>query len=491
METRDADRLAPSAARASRMAMVGVSVAMFCIQVDFFALNLAIPDMARDLDATTDSVQWVISGYMLAVASLFILCGRLGDIYGRRLVLLAGVAIFAASSALCAIAPNLATLIAFRVLSGAGAAIIFPVGIAVISNAFDDARRAWALGLVFGIANIGTAIGPFLGGGLSQGPGWRWIFWVLVLLSAIAFIIVLLGIRDSRDPTASRRLDSAGAVLLIAGVATLSYAVDRGDDWGWGSWRTIGMFVLSAVLLVAFFLRETRARNPLIDLSLFHNLPYVLVMSVGAIANVGFTVVIFVVTLYLQNVRGLSPLIAGVVFVAPAAMVAFAGPIGARIKPYFRPTAIMAGAAVLGAAATLGATYATSWFAFIPLLALAGFGFGLGWTFANVATQDVVHPDRAGEASGVLLTVLVSAGGFGLAAAATAVSSLQQGGTTANDAYLGTLRVLSLVVFVWAAAVLAIRAVLVRRGLMAPLNMSASLGATERAVSSRSTAPRG
>ena len=340
--------------------MVGVSVAMFCIQVDFFALNLAIPDMARDLGASTDSVQWVISGYMLAVASLFILCGRLGDIYGRRRILLIGIAIFAVSSALSALAPNLASLVAFRVLSGAGAAIIFPVGIAVISNAFDDANRARALGLMFGIANIGTAIGPFLGGGLSQGPGWRWIFWVLVALSAVAFAIAVTGIDDSRDPSASRRLDYGGAGVLIAGVATLSFVVDLGDSWGWGSAQTVILFVVAGLLLLAFWWRETRARNALVDLSLFRNLPYVLVTAVGAIANVGYTVVIFVTTLYLQNVRGLSALVAGTVFFAPAAMTALSGPLGARIKPYFRPTMIMAGAAVLGAIALLGMTYAGS-----------------------------------------------------------------------------------------------------------------------------------
>jgi EmrB/QacA subfamily drug resistance transporter len=451
--------------------MIGVSVAMFCIQVDFFALNLAIPDMARDFHAATDDVQWVISGYMLAVASLFILCGRLGDIYGRRPVLLIGIAIFAVSSALSAIAPSLPSLIAFRVLSGAGAAIIFPVGIAVISNAFDETRRAAALGVMFGIANIGTAVGPFMGGGLSQGPGWRWIFWVLVGLSAVAFAIAVAGIDDSRDPAASRRLDYGGAVLLIAGVATLSFVVDLGDSWGWGSARTVIVFVVAGLLLLGFWWRETRARNPLVDLSLFRNLPYVLVMAVGASANAGYTVVIFVVTLYLQNVRGLSALVAGTVFLAPAIMVALSGPLGARIKPFFRPTMIMAGAAALGALAMLGLTYTGSWIAFVPLLALAGFGFGLGWTFANVATQDVVDPDRAGEASGVILTVLVSVGGFGLAVAATVIADLERGGHSPHQAYFDTLRATALLIVIWAAAVLAIRAVLVRRGLMAPLSM--------------------
>ncbi len=455
----------------SRAALVAVSLALFCIQVDFFGLNLAIPDMARSFGVSTGEVQWVISGYMLSLGSLFILGGRLGDIFGRQWMLLTGIAIFGVSSVLCALAPNLGLLVAFRVAEGAGAALIFPVGIAVISNEFDEDSRAKALGMAFAIANIGTALGPFVGGGLSQGPGWRWIFWALVPLCVISFVTAFRAVRNSRDPAASRHVDWLGASVLVLGIASLSFAVDKGGTWGWGSARTIGLLAIAVALIAGFVLLESRSAEPLVNLSLFRNLPYVMVTSLGAVVNVGYAVTIFVVTLYLQDVRGLSALVAGIVFLAPATMVALAGPIGARLEPHFRPVVVMVGAAVAAAGGTLALTLATSWIVFVPLFALAGFGFGMGWTFANLSTQDVVDTDRAGEASGVLLTLLVTTGGIGLAAAASAITSLEHAGHNQEQAYFVSLRVVGVLVLAAAAIALTVRAVLVKRGLMAPLSM--------------------
>jgi MFS family permease len=171
----------------SRGALLAVSVALFCIQLDFFALNLALPDMARTFHVGVSDAQWTISAYMPSLGSLFILAGRTGDIFGRRRALLCGIALFGAASGACAVAPSLGVLVAFRVLQGAGAALIFPVGIAALSNEFDEQSRGWALGLAFGIANVGTALGPFAGGGLAGGHAgggssgswcrcvrWRW-----------------------------------------------------------------------------------------------------------------------------------------------------------------------------------------------------------------------------------------------------------------------------------------------------------------------------
>lgn len=462
---------APATQRGSRAALTAVSLSLFCIQLDFFGLNLAIPSIADSFGVSTEHVQWVISAYMLSLGSLFILGGRLGDILGRRPMLLTGIAIFGVAAALCALAPNLALLIAFRVVAGVGAALIFPIGIAVISNAFGDRSRAKALGLTFAIANIGTALGPFVGGGLSDGPGWRWIFWLLVPVCAISFAIAVMTVGNSRDPAASRRIDYRGASLLVAGIALLSFVVDRSGTWGWVSGRSLALLLAAVVLLAGFLWTETRVANPLVNLSLFGNLPYDMVMTLGAITNIGYGVTIFVLTLYLQGVRGLSALLAGVVFLAPATLVALAGPIGARLKPHFRPTVVMVGAGVIASVALAALTYATAWWAFIPLFALAGFGFGLGWTFANLATQDVVDTDRAGEASGVLLAVLVTAGGIGLAVVATTIASLERDGHTPQSSYFISLRLIALVTLAWALVMMGVRAVLVRRGLMAPLSM--------------------
>jgi MFS family permease len=464
---------AASAARKRRAhgALLAVSLALFCIQVDFFALNLALPDMSRAFGVGPRDIQWTISAYLLSLGSLFILAGRIGDIFGRRRALLGGIALFGIASVGCALSPSVGVLVAFRVLQGAGAAVIFPVGIAAVSNEFSDETRAAALGMAFGIANIGTALGPFVGGGLAEGPGWRWIFWLLVPLCAGALLVAIASVSDSRDDAAPRRLDLLGALLIGAGVAILSIAVDQGGAWGWGSPRTIGAFALAAALLMSFLIVEHRVRAPLVDLALFRNVPYVLVTAMGSVSNIGYAVMIFGVTLYLQLVRGLTPLTAGFVFLAPSLLVALSGPIGARLGKHLRPSAVMAGAGLIGGAGLLTLTYVHGWAVYVPVFAAAGFGFGLGWTFANVATQDVVRPERAGEASGVLLTVLVTAGGVGVAAAASAISVLESSGTSPHVAINGTLRVLAVAVLVAAAVVMAVRHQLVRRGLVAPLSM--------------------
>ncbi len=227
----------------SRGALVAVSLALFCIQVDFFALNLALPDMARAFHVGTRDIQWTISAYMLSLGSLFILAGRIGDIFGRRRALLVGIGLFGIASAGCALAPSLGVLVALRVLQGAGAAVIFPAG--------------------------------------------------------------------------------------------------------WGSLQTVVAFVLAGLLLATFLVLEPRVRVPLVDLALFRNLPYVLVRCMGAISNIGYAVTIFGATLYLHLVRGLSPLTAGVVFLAPAVLVALSGPLGARLGKHLRPAAVMAGAGLV------------------------------------------------------------------------------------------------------------------------------------------------
>ena len=166
--------------RRSRWILAAVSTALFCVQIDYFAMNLALPRMAADLDSNATDLQWVISVYMLALGAFMVPAGRIGDIFGRRRALLAGIAIFGLASALCAVAPSAALVIVFRAVQGVGAALIFPVSVSVLTNAFPAARAGHAIGLAYGIAGLGNAAGPLVGGLLTQTLGWRWIFWLLV-----------------------------------------------------------------------------------------------------------------------------------------------------------------------------------------------------------------------------------------------------------------------------------------------------------------------
>lgn len=181
-----------------------------------------------------------------------------------------------------------------------------------------------------------------MGGGFTEGPGWRWIFWLMVPLGLLSLLTALACVPDSRDTSAPRALDLPGCALVVCSPAALTVAVERGDAWGWDSPRTMGFLAPAVVAGGLFLVRERLARHPLIDLRLFRNVPYVVVTGMGSLSNMGYGVTVFLATLYLQGVRGLSPLVAGTVFLAPALLVALSGPLGARLARHLRPTAVMA-----------------------------------------------------------------------------------------------------------------------------------------------------
>lgn len=416
-----------------RRILLAVSLAMFLVQLDFFALNLALPQMAHELHVTTTDMQWAISGYMLAVGAFMIPGGRLGDILGRKRVLLAGVALFGVTSLAAGVSDSAGMVIAFRVLQGVGAALSFPVGIAALTNAFPEERRQAAIGNAYGIAAAGTAIGPFVGGALSE-LSWRWVLIFNVPLALAAVLLGLGSMEESRDPTVPRTIDVKGVAAVALGIAALTFAVDRGDVWGWTSAATLGTFAVGALMLVAFVAIERRVRFPLVELSLFRNTPYVVITLAGMVSNICFCVTTFAITIYLQQVRGLSPIEAGVVFLAPSLSLAVMGPLSGRIGPRYRPIGVMATAIGAGSVGLLILSGAHAWALFVPAFALFGAGLGFGWSFVSVATQSVVKPERAGEASGVTLTIVVAVAGLCVATAATLLEVLEAGGATASEA---------------------------------------------------------
>ncbi|MEU2450799.1 MFS transporter [Streptomyces sp. NPDC012765] len=465
-------------------AFAAVAVALFCIQLDFFALNLAIPGIAAELGVTVSAAQWTLSAYMLAIGCFFIVGGRVGDVFGRRGTLLAGIALFTAGSVGCALAPALGPLVLARIAQGIGAAFVFPVAVAVITNTFPEQSRAKALGAAFGIANIGTAIGPFVGGGFTEGPGWRWIFWLMAPLGLLSLLTALACVPDSRDTSAPRELDLPGCALIVCALAALTLAVERGDAWGWGSARTLGCFTAAVTAGALFLVRERRARHPLVDLRLFRNVPYVLVTGMGSLSNMGYGVTVFLATLYLQGVRGLSPLLAGTVFLAPAVLVALSGPLGARLGRHMRPTAVMALAGAVAGTGMYALAGVGAWWLYVPVFAWCGLGLGLGWTYSGVATQQVVAPARAGEASGVLLTFLVTLGAIALAGTAAAISAMTPQ-RPPEEAYDAILRLGGLVIVATAVVVMAVRHRLVTLGRIPPLSLRAD-GAAAREPGPRS-----
>jgi EmrB/QacA subfamily drug resistance transporter len=439
-----------------RWILAAVSMALFCVQIDYFAMNLALPRMAIDLNSTATDLQWVISVYMLALGAFMVPAGRIGDIFGRRRALLAGIALFGLSSALCALAPSATLVIACRALQGLGAALIFPVSVSVLTNAFPSVRASHAIGLAYGIAGLGNAAGPLIGGLLTETVGWRWIFWLNVPLTLVALAIGARSITESFDESVPRRIDVAGLALITVGIGLFTLTFDRAPSWGWLSVPTVVAFVCSLAALVVFVVVEKRVRWPLVDLSPLTNPRFTILVTAGTISNIAYGVTIFLSTLYLQQVRGLDPLMAGLAFLGPSAGAALGGAISGKLAAS-RPPVLVMGLTSVAAALSLAALAASSgWVSYLSALTACGFTLGLVYAFTTVATQAVVRPERAGEAAGVTLTALVTLAGVGVAVSGTVLEMLQDAGMSASGAVDAIVAVLAALLLPAGAVVLVI-----------------------------------
>lgn len=408
--------LSHSDVRGRRGALAAVALGIFCIQLDSFALNLALPSIGQDLRATGGHLQWAISAYLLSVGPFMLGSGRLGDLYGRRRLLRVGLAVFGTASLLCAVAPNLALLVVFRALQGIGAALITPVGLALLTNVYPPETRGRATGLAVGLGGVATACGPFIGGVLTDIATWRSIFWINVPI-ALAAVWSLCATAESRDESAPRVLDIPGLLLATATLACLATYVDRAPLWGWLSTGATLLLIGTLVLGFLFVRRERSAPLPLVNLTLFTNRPFVALTLSGAVANTVTVVFLFVVPLSLQGSWALTPLIAGAAFLAPSVLMAAAGPVAGRIPPE-RATAAMALSLLVAAGALFLAAAAGTLMTYVAAITICGAGLGVANALTLVATQGMVDPTRAGEASGVTKTTITIAAGLGVILAA-------------------------------------------------------------------------
>ncbi len=410
--------------RADHLVIAACAISMLIVQMDWFALNLAIPAIARDFNVAATDLQWIVSGYMISIGALMVTAGRLADIFGRRRIIVIGLIVFGVMSAICGTAPDENWLITARVVHGIGAALIFPVSIAVVSSTFTGARQSRAIGIVLGFAAIGTALGPFVGGAFSQFWSWRGVFFINIPFCIAAVVLMLRHVQETRDDAAERHIDVPGMVAVTAGLVCISIAFDRGEAWGWLSAATLGTSMAGVVLLLIFVAIESRVRTPLVDLKLFRNRAFDAVVIAGSLSNVVFCLVAVFSALYLQQARGLSPFASGVVFLALSAGSGSASFFSGRLAERYPADRLMAIGMLISAAGIVALTNVVSLWLYMPLFLVTGVGLGLGWALANVATQAVVAPSEAGAASGVTLTCLVMLGAVSVAIAAAMVELL-------------------------------------------------------------------
>ncbi|MFG2095399.1 MFS transporter [Streptomyces sp. NPDC048612] len=388
----------------ARWALAAVATGAFCVQLDSFALNLALPVLRDALHGSATGTPWVVSGYLLTAGSLMPLAGRLGDLYGRRLVLTGGLALFGVAAVLCALAPSLPLLVAARVVQGVGGALIMPAGLALLTRACPPGRGRRAMGRALGLAGLATVCGPFLGGVLARSVSWRAVFWLTVPL-AVAALVCARRAAESRDPVAGRSLDIVGALTATGVPACLARWLEHLAAWGWA---------VGAVLLGALFVRaERRAPAPLVDLALFRNRPYVALTVAGTVANSATVALLYVVPWTLQQGEGWSVRDAGVFFVVPAGALAVGGPLAGRVRPA-AAVPVMALCLAVAGAALVAATRGTGAPALLLASTAAAVALGVAGGLALTGTQAVVRRERAGEASGVTKAVLTITAGAGL-----------------------------------------------------------------------------
>lgn len=433
--------------------LLAASMAVFAVQLDFFAVQPAIPDMAKDLNVSASDLQWVISGYMLSEAAFLIVAGRLADIFGRRRFLIAGAVIFGVASLIGGAATSPLMLIVMRVLQGIGAAIIFPVALAITTNAFPPAKVQRAVGLVFAIGSIGLSFGPLVGGILTDLMSWRIVLWINVPVTMAIIGLALYGVADSRDETVPKSIDIAGLVLVIISIVTFMFGIDRTSEWGWLYPPTLVLVVGGIVGLSIFVLVESRVRYPMLDLSLFRIKVFSVMTLAGSVGNGATTTVIFLSMIFLQDIQGLSATEAGLAFLTFSLGYAVSAFVSGRVGTV-PPWIAMGGGLAIGGLGTIGVGLSSDLPWFIALAGVSGLGLGFAFAYTNVVTQSVVPKQQAGAASGTVFTVLISVGAVALA---TAVSIYESYTVTAGLSEAVTIKA----IFVGAGVAVLIAALLV------------------------------
>ena len=414
-------------------------VAQFMVVLDIAIVNVALPSIQRDLHIGQSTLQWIVIAYGLMLGGFLLFGGRMADLLGRRRVLLAGLTLFSAASLLAGVAGSAGFLIGARALQGFGAALVPPAALSILAVTFKEgAERNRALGLYGATAGVSASVGVIASGLLTEGPGWRWVFFINVpvgvLLIAMAAIFLPA---DSPDRRGSKRFDVAGAVTVTGGLLLLVYALNRSTDYGWSSGSTLGLLAASIVMLSAFVRIEARSRSPLVPGAAVRNRTLVAANLSAFFLFGAFFAFIFLGSLLMQQVLGYSPTRTGVAWLATTVMSFFAAGIaGAKLVGVVGVRRLLVGGFTLLAIAALlltrvpaGAHYATD---LLPALILAGLAGGISAPAIQIGALSGVPHSMTGLAGGLVETLREIGGGVVVAVVATVLVS--RAGTRAGAA---------------------------------------------------------
>jgi len=405
-------------------------MSLFIAGLDVTIVNVALPSIEHDLHATVSGLQWVAASYALVIASLLILAGSTADRVGRRRTFQVGLGLFTLGSLLCSLAPSLEALVAFRMVQAVGGSMLNPVALSIITNTFTErADRARAIGIWGAVSGLSMALGPVVGGLLVTSVGWRSIFWVNIPVGIAAIILTALFVPESKAPRA-RRFDPIGQALVMITLATLVYAIIEGPVNGWTAPGIIACFAAAAAGVTAFAWYESRRAEPLLDVRFFRSVPFAGATMIAVSAFAGLGGFLLLSTIYLQDVRGLSALHAGLYMLPLAAMTVIWSPLSGRIVGSRGPRLplIGAGIAITVSALTLtGLTARTSSASLVVSYLIFGFGFGLVNAPITNTAMAGMPTAQAGVAGAVASTSRQVGSALGVAVIGSAVVSALTG----------------------------------------------------------------
>jgi EmrB/QacA subfamily drug resistance transporter len=415
-----------------------VAFGLFMIMLDNTVVNVALPAIQEDLAADLSELEWIVTGYALTFAALMLTGGKLADLLGRRLIFVVGLAIFTLSSLACGLADSGEVLIGARIVQGVGAALMNPATLSIISATFPPHQRGMAIGIWAGVSALALAIGPLVGGLLTEHASWHWIFFINVPVGVVAIAASFLLIDETRDTSEEQRLDLPGLITSGVGLFSLTYGLIEANTYGWTSGRILAAFAIAAVGLVAFVLLERHQRTPMLDLSLFRSSTFAGANAVMLLVALAMFGVFFFVSLYMQNVLGYSAVQAGAAFLPMTLLIVLIAPVAGKTSDRFGSRWLM------GAGMTLLAVQlfyfsrlglAESYLTLLPAMLIGGVGMALVMTPAAAAAMSGVPVDKVGVGSAVLNSARQVGGSIGIALMG-AIIAHEAGGPLTPAAFL-------------------------------------------------------
>jgi EmrB/QacA subfamily drug resistance transporter len=406
--------------------LIAVSFGLFMIMLDNTVVNVALPSIRADLGISVSELEWVVNAYALTFGVLLLTGGKLADLIGRRRIYISGLVIFTAASLWCGFAGGAGSLIAARTVQGIGAALMNPATLSIITATFPPRQRGTAIGIWAGVSALALAIGPLVGGVLTQEVSWSWIFFINIPVGILGVVVARVFIDESKDTSLEQRLDLPGLITSAVGLFGLTYALIETNTHAWGSARVLSLFALAGVSLAAFVMLELRQRVPMLDLALFRDPTFSGANTVMGLVGLAMFGIFFYNSLYLQNILGYGPIKTGATFLPLTGLIILVAPIAGKFTDLIGPRwLISTGMTLLTGSLLLFATLgenATFW-NILPGLLVGGLGMGITMAPTTAAAMSSVPVDKAGVGSAVINSARQVGGSLGIAIMGTVIAA--------------------------------------------------------------------